>query len=272
MLDARHHIEKYPSVAANTGTNIRTVQHLLTRIINTLSGKIEVSGSMAAAANIGLQSSLQSHDTWQVYICPAMKFLVSCAEADNLTSSHNSSADSSVHVVRNSSITRGHKLATSSDDSDLDNSYKNTATTTSASNSARTQPIIDKEVASSVDSDTDHSVPPSSITTALASNAARTAAFLQNSAYQQWPSSDSDCDTVNSNDFSQQDSEDECDAEEANEPTDYTFIGDFIEHTTEDAREDVFAESNREADLEYSSGDANGTASIFKVFIYLLGT
>jgi hypothetical protein len=49
LLDARKHIDKYPSVADDTGTAIRTTQHFLIRVLNSLSGMSEYGAPQAAS-------------------------------------------------------------------------------------------------------------------------------------------------------------------------------------------------------------------------------
>ena len=43
MLDAQEKVKKYPSVAEDSGTDSCTVQHILTRILNTLNSRMEIS-------------------------------------------------------------------------------------------------------------------------------------------------------------------------------------------------------------------------------------
>ena len=71
LLDARKHIEKYPSVAANTGTTTRTGQHFLQRTLNTLAGSAEYGGPQGASITLGYPGSYISHEfeylfTWDV--------------------------------------------------------------------------------------------------------------------------------------------------------------------------------------------------------------
>ena len=51
---ARRTIEKYPSVAEDSGTDKRTAMHLLNQITNQISSTIEVSSSFASLAILGI--------------------------------------------------------------------------------------------------------------------------------------------------------------------------------------------------------------------------
>jgi hypothetical protein len=51
---ARRTIERYPSVAEDSGTHKRTAMHLLNRVANQISSTIEVSSSFASLAILGI--------------------------------------------------------------------------------------------------------------------------------------------------------------------------------------------------------------------------
>ena len=72
-MEAKQCIEKYPSQAADSGTQVRTAIHLITRTLNNLSSKMEISAAMAAASLLGLPSTVSSHDFWYVFVWPAVK-------------------------------------------------------------------------------------------------------------------------------------------------------------------------------------------------------
>ena len=72
---AKMHADLYPSVAPDVHTEQRTAKHVLTRIINSLTGKIEVSGEMAAAALLGQRSFTCSHKFWYVFPWPALEYV-----------------------------------------------------------------------------------------------------------------------------------------------------------------------------------------------------
>lgn len=50
---ARRTIEKHPSVAEDTGTERRTAMHFLNRVVNKISGTVEISASFASLAILG---------------------------------------------------------------------------------------------------------------------------------------------------------------------------------------------------------------------------
>ena len=74
IRDVRLHIEKYPSVADNSGENVRTAQHFLTRLLNSLNGKEEVSLSQATACLLGMPAEVGSVDTRYVFASSAVAF------------------------------------------------------------------------------------------------------------------------------------------------------------------------------------------------------
>lgn len=51
-------VEKYPSVAENSGTTIRTGQHILTRILNNITGSCEVRGSVVVLLLLSILSNI----------------------------------------------------------------------------------------------------------------------------------------------------------------------------------------------------------------------
>jgi hypothetical protein len=75
LIHAFKHVHKFKSVAADTGTPLRDAIFLVQRVVNSISGNIEVSDSLACASNLGLKSSIVSHTSWLVYICPAISFV-----------------------------------------------------------------------------------------------------------------------------------------------------------------------------------------------------
>lgn len=66
LADAQEHVAKYPSRADDTGTDIRTAQHLLTRTLNGLNCKMEISDTQAASALLGFPTEVTS-DVFVVY-------------------------------------------------------------------------------------------------------------------------------------------------------------------------------------------------------------
>ena len=63
---ARQHIQKHPSVADDTGSAKRTVQHMFTRVINNLSKCIQVSDTQVALALLGMGTEIAS-DAFQYF-------------------------------------------------------------------------------------------------------------------------------------------------------------------------------------------------------------
>ena len=60
LLEAYHHVEKYPSVAEDSGTDRRTVQHIVTRVLNSLNVQMEITDTQAVAALLGIGSEITS--------------------------------------------------------------------------------------------------------------------------------------------------------------------------------------------------------------------
>lgn len=52
---------------------MRTSQHLLTRLINNLITKVEISSQMASSSLLGLSSIAQSHETWFCFPWPLLR-------------------------------------------------------------------------------------------------------------------------------------------------------------------------------------------------------
>ena len=65
---AHEHVNQYPSTASNSGTEIRTVQHIFTRVLNTLSRAVEVSDTQIALTLLNVPSLISS-DTY-IYFTP----------------------------------------------------------------------------------------------------------------------------------------------------------------------------------------------------------
>lgn len=68
LADAQEHVAKYPSKADDAGTDpdVRTAQHLLTRTLNSLNSKMEISDTQAASALLGFPTEVTS-DVFEVY-------------------------------------------------------------------------------------------------------------------------------------------------------------------------------------------------------------
>ena len=61
IVEASKHVDVHPSVASNTGEPQRTAQHKLTRIVNSLSARAELSDTQCALALLGASSVFCSH-------------------------------------------------------------------------------------------------------------------------------------------------------------------------------------------------------------------
>ena len=70
---------KYPSEADDAGTEIRKTKHLLTKVVNKLSGSIEISDTQASMALLNYESYVSTHSFWFVYIWPALRFQMQLA-------------------------------------------------------------------------------------------------------------------------------------------------------------------------------------------------
>ena len=71
---ARRTIELYPSKAADTGTVIRTGMHFLNKVVNELSGAVEISAPTAAAAIQGMPAEMSSESFWMAYVTAAASY------------------------------------------------------------------------------------------------------------------------------------------------------------------------------------------------------
>jgi hypothetical protein len=69
------HIDKYPSIAPDTGTDTRTAKHFAQRVLNSAHGKIEIGAQMAAHALLGHEGFMSSEKFWYTHIYPAIKFV-----------------------------------------------------------------------------------------------------------------------------------------------------------------------------------------------------
>jgi hypothetical protein len=75
LLAAQRKITKYPSTAIDVGTEDRTSKHLLTVLMNSLNGKVEVGAQTAALALLGFPSNVSSHDYGYAFIRPLINFV-----------------------------------------------------------------------------------------------------------------------------------------------------------------------------------------------------
>lgn len=82
--DAMRKIDRFPSVAEDTGTAPRTARHFLQSAINHMNGTVEISSAMAAAMLLGMPSEILSEEPINVYIGAAQKHLNMDREAEQL--------------------------------------------------------------------------------------------------------------------------------------------------------------------------------------------
>ncbi len=75
LLAAQRKITNYPSTAIDVGTEERTSKHLLTVLMNSLNGKVEIGAQTAALALLGFPSNISSHDYGYAYIRPLINFV-----------------------------------------------------------------------------------------------------------------------------------------------------------------------------------------------------
>lgn len=74
IRNARNKMDRYPSVAEDAETTKRSGQLFLTRLVNEISGMIEVSAIMAAASNLGMPSETSSCRFFYVFVGSAIKY------------------------------------------------------------------------------------------------------------------------------------------------------------------------------------------------------
>jgi hypothetical protein len=77
FAEAQNHIERFKSVAPNSGTDIRTAQHLLTNITNRIVGSMEQSSQQAAMTALGYPADLSSAPFWSCHIGAAVAYVQS---------------------------------------------------------------------------------------------------------------------------------------------------------------------------------------------------
>lgn len=75
LYEAVNRIEHHPSIAEDSGTETRTAQHLLTRTINNVNKKGEVSGQFAAGCLLGKKSIVSSHGFVYCFAWGAINFV-----------------------------------------------------------------------------------------------------------------------------------------------------------------------------------------------------
>jgi hypothetical protein len=91
LLDARKHIDKYPSVAENVGTQVRNTQHFLVRVLNSLSGMSEYGAPQAASVAMERPCTWVSHLFTYVYPHDMLHWL--SLQSENSTTDHAAATD-----------------------------------------------------------------------------------------------------------------------------------------------------------------------------------
>jgi hypothetical protein len=81
LLDARKHVDQYPSVAENVGTEIRTTQHFLVRVLNCLSGMSEYGAPQAASVAMERPCTWVSHLFTYVFPHEILDWLAQTSES-----------------------------------------------------------------------------------------------------------------------------------------------------------------------------------------------
>ena len=73
LSEAKRSTQLRPSIASNHGTETRSAQHIITRLLNNLNSKMEISGQMAASSILGNSTISASHETWYCFPWPLLK-------------------------------------------------------------------------------------------------------------------------------------------------------------------------------------------------------
>jgi hypothetical protein len=73
IREALNHIEKFPSRAEDSGSELRNSLHFMSKILNDISGMTECSAPMAACPLLDIPSSWSSHKGWYIYIYSAIE-------------------------------------------------------------------------------------------------------------------------------------------------------------------------------------------------------
>jgi len=74
-ISVKEQILARPSIAEDTGTDIRTGMHHIQRLINSINGSVEVAAQVAGSCLMGLTGEIFSHDFWYVYNYQALRYL-----------------------------------------------------------------------------------------------------------------------------------------------------------------------------------------------------
>ena len=75
VLHAREQVDLHPSQAKDTGTETRTAMYFLNKVLNDLSGLIEISAQMALACLLGMPSDTCTHDFQLLFVDAALRYI-----------------------------------------------------------------------------------------------------------------------------------------------------------------------------------------------------
>ena len=70
LWNCQEHIQKHPSTVDDSGTTKKNVQHLFTRVLNTLHTQVEVSDTQAAVILLLLGMDMELNSKTFSYFCP----------------------------------------------------------------------------------------------------------------------------------------------------------------------------------------------------------
>jgi hypothetical protein len=74
ILESARHIQKYPSVAEDSGTDHRSAQHWVTRTLNSLTGQSEYAQALCASTLLGYTSTICSHSFSYCFLNRAINY------------------------------------------------------------------------------------------------------------------------------------------------------------------------------------------------------
>jgi len=123
LMDAKRHIDKYPSVAENTGDTIRTAQHFLTRTLNSCSGNLEIGSCQGSSISLGHAGTFSSHKFTHMFPWDVLRWVLAHKQTER-SSSGEEGPSCDVRLP-----THAREEGASEDDSDKDQSESEEDTT-----------------------------------------------------------------------------------------------------------------------------------------------
>ena len=114
LHDAKQHIEKYPSVAIDSGTHERTTIHLLTRMLNNMCSSAEYSGTQAVSHALGLAANYTMHKKIFLFSDQAIQYIAEFHHPISDTD-HHSDVSSFSSGIYSPSLTNSGASSASSD-------------------------------------------------------------------------------------------------------------------------------------------------------------